>query len=650
MLDNNLFYQLNTTDKTATLVKCSNKKETGRKEVPPYVEYNSEKYTITAVGDTCFKDCKQLTEIIFRSPCKIEKLGSRCFYGCDALTKVSFPSTAPFTKLPEYCFCHCKVLTDIKLPKKITSIGNDAFDYCSKLTSIIIPESVTTIGSDAFYGCSSLTSITIPESVTTIEGCAFEFCSRLTSITIPEGVTTIASSTFSYCSKLSSITIPESVTTIKSDAFHGCSSLTSITIPESVTTIGSDAFYGCSSLTSITIPESVTTIGSDAFKYCDGLTSISIPPKVTKLNNNTFNGCHNLTNINLPEGLTSIDNDCFKYCTSLKELIIPSTLEEAGYGNFEERDKVTFLGSEVPYCSMETTPCETLKIYVPAKALDDYRDDEYFAQYAELSHLYAIGSGEETKKPISDASSTISKGTYGKNDLSYTRTGASVKAGNYATFCMPYDINLAETSCFSEVLTPNGTSLYNSNSKMLLLMLDKVDMNSTIKAGQPFLAKLSGEPIELTNSYATYISEDYANKNLETSLKIYNFDGTSGILTQNTDLDVRFGGTYTAMPSVDSNIYRAFLSNGQFGPTSSIAPFRAYIYKANAAAQAKIQTISWGVGDETTGISIIQTEDNKTESKAPIYSIDGRKISEKGDFDSLPKGVYIQNGRKILVK
>ena len=67
-------------------------------------------------------------------------------------------------------------VTYLNRTRKVTSIGDRAFDYCSWLTSVTIPNSVTSIGGYAFAVCSGLTSVTIPNSVTTIGDYAFSGC------------------------------------------------------------------------------------------------------------------------------------------------------------------------------------------------------------------------------------------------------------------------------------------------------------------------------------------------------------------------------------------------------------------------------------------------------------------------------------------
>ena len=87
-------------------------------------------------------------------------------------------------------------VTYMSRTRKVTSIGNNAFQDCSRLTSITIPNSVTSIGEWAFYSCSGLTSVTIGNSVTSIGEFAFFGCSGLTSVTIPNSVTSIG---YYYC-------------------------------------------------------------------------------------------------------------------------------------------------------------------------------------------------------------------------------------------------------------------------------------------------------------------------------------------------------------------------------------------------------------------------------------------------------------------
>ena len=204
-------------------------------------------------------------------------------------------------------------VTYMNRTRKVTSIGDAAFDHCKGLTSVTIPNSVTSIGLGAFYGCSGLTSVTIPNSVTSIGDGAFAGCSGLTSVTIPNSVTSIESSAFAGCSGLTSVTIGNSVTSIGNAAFSGCSGLTSVTIPNSVTSIETEAFSGCFGLTSVTIGSGVTSIGDNAFDGCYGLTSITIPNSVTSIGNYAFDRVDLTTVVSLIENPFVIEGKSSSY-------------------------------------------------------------------------------------------------------------------------------------------------------------------------------------------------------------------------------------------------------------------------------------------------------------------------------------------------
>jgi hypothetical protein len=117
----------------------------------------------------------------------------------------SIPSSV--TAIGDSAFSNCKNLTSMNIPSSVTAIGDWAFAGCINLTSINIPSSVTAIGEGAFAGCENLTSISIPSFVMVIGDYAFSNCKNLTSINIPSSVTDIGGYAFDNCENLTSVTL-----------------------------------------------------------------------------------------------------------------------------------------------------------------------------------------------------------------------------------------------------------------------------------------------------------------------------------------------------------------------------------------------------------------------------------------------------------
>lgn len=133
-------------------------------------------------------------------------------------------------------------LTSFTFPKTTTSIPAGAFSENTKLQEIIMLEgSLTTIADQAFQGCTSLSNVRIPDGVTAIGENVFEHCA-FDAISLPNTLNTIGTNAFGYCENLKTITIPASVTSIGPSAFQHNSSLTDVYIIGEEVKIGDQAF------------------------------------------------------------------------------------------------------------------------------------------------------------------------------------------------------------------------------------------------------------------------------------------------------------------------------------------------------------------------------------------------------------------------
>ena len=201
-------------------------------------------------------------------------IAADAFKGNTSLISIEIPNSV--TSIEDAAFQNCTGLTHVEIGNSVTNIGYSAFRVCTSLTSIEIPNSVICIGKSAFFGCTGLTDITIPNSVTSIGDFAFWDCTGLTNVVIGNSVTSIGNAAFYNCSGLTSIAIPNSVTSIGSSAFYNCTGLTSVAIPNSVTSIGENGFEGCCNVETLYIGSSIESIGSMAFAACEKITEIKV--------------------------------------------------------------------------------------------------------------------------------------------------------------------------------------------------------------------------------------------------------------------------------------------------------------------------------------------------------------------------------------
>ena len=131
-------YELYPTKYTATLIKSTENSVV----VLEKISYLDNDYSVTAIGNSAFKNCSSLERVYIRDG--VMSIGEEAFYNCDSLTNIAIPDSV--TSIGERAFCGCSSLE-----------GTISFGLL--LGSIHIPNSVKSIGAEAFYGCDTIKTI-----------------------------------------------------------------------------------------------------------------------------------------------------------------------------------------------------------------------------------------------------------------------------------------------------------------------------------------------------------------------------------------------------------------------------------------------------------------------------------------------------------
>lgn len=226
--------------------------------------------------------------------------------------------------------------------------------------------------------------------------------------------------------------------------------------------------------------------------------------------------------------------------------------------------------------------------------------------------------------------------------------------------CLPYSINRRQI----EEVFGDGTmvvlmkNIDTSNKKVMFIE----HANQDIIAGYPYLIfptdkadtnKDDHSVIESITTRATFGEADSPLFSVGTDEKTY-----PGAEMQSDALV--FKGTFTNTTLTEGSyvvtkkgVLSRILKNGM-----NIKPYRSYIYFNRVTANAKaISLQNMNVNgfendeDNTTGIENLLFESGILTHSADVYSIDGQLVRSKAlNFNGLPKGVYIVNGKKYVKK
>lgn len=274
-------------------------------------------------------------QVVYREQTrKVTSIGDHAFDWCKNLTTVTIPNS--ITSINNQAFALCENLNSIIIPNSVVSIGRQAFASCVNLNSIIIPNSVISIGEGAFQGCGSLTSITIPNNVTSIGDFAFDIENIQTVISLIQNPFIIGSNTFSIYTFNHAILYVPKGTKAKYKANGGWNNFTYIAEEGEVIDISEGSIeFEANGIKYQTVSSTECKIISGS--GCSG--DIVIPEKiasngkeytVTSIGIKAFKGCRSLTSVSIPNSVTVIGSEAFRGCEYLTSVNIPNGVTYIG--------------------------------------------------------------------------------------------------------------------------------------------------------------------------------------------------------------------------------------------------------------------------------------------------------------------------------
>ena len=647
---------------------------------------------ITKIGYKAFFQTKSLQKINF--PKSLRAIEQQAFYG-SGLTKVNIPGA---TAIGNAAFLSCTKMTKLTIPN-VTFLGTMCFRHCSQLKTVTVPVSAN-IGKsrDASLKDYNLLFDLFKDRNLKIYyennsgNVAFGDCYNLTEAILQDGITTVPEAMFSFCGDLKNITIPASVKSVQDDAFRRCLSLTSINIPE-VESIGNSAFLQCWNLRGdLILSNKVKEIKDFAFDHT-GFSGIKWEgTDGCKIGNSVFHNCPLLEYVDLHTLKAPAVNN--------KTLTRHDPNSQANFANGLLSRTIVYLPQDVDFTFGKGEDVNFVKSDGTCTKLSvqDGADFEFPIKFTAKEAVYnkwevdAIQLDTENSKiRYADWNwlwDTDDSKTYDFGDFLFFEDGddgeimpltnyrdfSGMKDGkNCFTMLLPYKVKLPKGFRAYELhLKDNyATPLQGQSDYTQYYLFQSVDDGSVLEANKPYLLRIvdgqehSSEEfvatdVKIAASGSTVKVNDDGNEVTETTptSAFHNvYAGTlkpQGYKAVEPNQEFLFmGGTERLNNELAANLNTWLLNTDSKGidvwrpvngGTATAAPFRGYIQpRNNATSNAKHFIVL--MENETTGIDDLQ-QDKALNGAQRIYTLDGRYVGTS--FDTLPNGIYVIKGKKIV--
>ena len=585
------------------------------------------------IDSHAFLNCKKLASITL--PNSVTYLGENdptssdggVFEGCESLTSFTFPSSYASRNLPSFTFKNCKNLATINWngynPKRLNSC---VFWNCDKITWSQVPQSVEELGDNCFYLCDDLTSVDLSKIKKMDTGVFWG--TPLTSVEWPAAVTEIPARTFFSCGKLTTIKgisgqlgAWDNITKIGEDAFNECKALTTIKLPNSLKTLDKQAFRSCWNLKNVEYSNQLETIGEGAFQdNLFGFEKFYFKGSVKNVGSYAFaNG--KLTCVHLKGDMTMGDY-VFQNDKSLKYVEFPATssatqpLTKVTEGMFQNC-------TSLPFITLPTTVTE-----IKTKAFDGCSSLKYVnilaASPATLgANAFPTTAGVYVKpSKLSAYQANAAWNAYDPKDT-YEQTLAT----KYASFDHDFPVSFVAKNGHEALEAYVGPSTYRVTQPTKVQKILKMIKVTSTAANEGVLLK--GE-----------VGRTYTYQIAETDPGLYTGNRVIGVREDTTLVQTESDGKSNWVLQLDYKLH--LVSNG------TIKSGRAYVHETNdgdTSFGAKGIYLSFALDEEKNTTGIDKVENKKDDDDNVYYTISGVRV-----VNPTEKGVYIKNGKKVIVR
>ena len=232
----------------------------------------------------------------------------------------------------------------------------------------------------------------------------------------------------------------------------------------------------------------------------------------------------------------------------------------------------------------------------------------------------------------------------------------TISANNWNTICLPFNMSATQiASAFGDATVQladfDGCVATYEGEDCKAIKVNFTEA-TTITANKPCLIKVSEAVTEFKVDGVT-INANEASARVDMNKKTVKIMGQT-FTFYNSIIGTYKPETVIGNSDPEEGKYQLFISKNKFyysKGTATMKAFRAYFDfydeltdKSAGVSNAKISFFV----DETTGISDIKSK-TKVDSDA-VYNINGQYVGKNIDSNTLPKGVYIINGKKKIVK